>query len=273
MASPGAVAADYSIDAFNYATDSENRMHNDDTAPKYGFRGGLVPGIGVYGYMTRAMVETLGADWLSHGCADVRFLKPVYDGERVVVSSAWEEDGTGAVKVSLMNPDGVLCGVGTASLVSLPDLPDGSVFSHDAPPDYDSRPEASLEALPAGSDLGAFEVALDNDMMTEFVESMRESSSALTAASTACHPAFYPSMANEILVRNVSLGPWIHAGSAVNHFSMPRMGATLLVQGRVVEAYERKGHEMVVLDVLLSANGAPLASVRHTAIIRPRVAA
>ncbi len=96
---------------------------------------------------------------------------------------------------------------------------------------------------------------------------------ALAVASTACHPAYYPSMANEILVRNVALGPWIHAGSLVHHFAVPSMGATLLVQGRVLEAYERKGHEMVVLDVLISTDGAPLASVRHTAIIRPRVAA
>lgn len=273
MASPGTAAADYSIEAFNYATDSENRMHNDDTAPKYGFRGGLVPGIGVYGYMTRAMVESLGGDWLTRGRADVRFLKPVYDGERVVVSSAWDEEETGAVKVSLVNPEGVVCGVGTAGLVASSELPPVSEFSHNSPPEYDSRPEASLDKLPAGADLGAFEVALDKAMMTEFVNSMRESSSALSAASTPCHPAYYPSMANEILVRNVALGPWIHAGSLVNHFAVPEMGTTLLVQGRVAEAFERKGHEMVVLDVLISTDGAPLASVRHTAIIRPRVAA
>lgn len=273
MASAGTAAADYSIEAFNYATDSENRMHNDDTAPKYGFRGGLVPGIGVYGYMMRAMVETFGGDWLSRGRADVRFLKPAYDGERVVVSSAWDDEEAGVVKVSLVNPEGVLCGAGTASLVESPKAPPASEYSLKAVPEYDSRPDATLVTLSAESDLGAFEVTLDADTMTEFVDSMRESLPTLFADSTACHPAYYPSLANEILVKNVVLGPWIHAGSSVRHFSVPVAGAKMVVQGRVAESFERKGHDIVVLDVLISADGAPVATVQHTAIIRPRVAA
>jgi acyl dehydratase len=56
-------------------------MHNDDTAPKYGFRGGLVPGVGVYGYMAPLMAAAFDPDWLTRGHAEVRFLKPVYDGE------------------------------------------------------------------------------------------------------------------------------------------------------------------------------------------------
>ncbi len=273
MANADTAASDYFVDAVNYATDSENRMHNDDTAPKYGFRGGLVPGIGVYGYMNRAMVESLGSDWLTRGRTEVRFLKPVYDGERVCVQSAWDDNSNGVVKVSLMNPDGVLCGAGTASLVDAPATPTAAAYSMKSVPDYESRPDASLDALPAGSDLGAFEVELDADTMAEFVQSMCETSPALFTKATACHPAYYPSLANEILVRNVALGPWIHAGSAVQHFATPELGTTLLVQGRVEEAYERKGHEMVVLDVCISANNAPVATVQHTAIIRPRVAA
>ncbi len=270
MSNTGTIAADYFIEAFNYATDSENRMHNDDTAPKYGFRGGLVPGIGVYGYMNRAMVETLDGDWLARGRTDVRFLKPVYDGERVRVQSSWDDESPGVVKVSLLNADGVLCGTGTASLVESPEVPKASAYSLKPTPEYESRPDASLDALPAGSDLGSFELENAANTMQEFIESMRESSSTLSAG---CHPAYYPSLANEILVRNVALGPWIHAGSSVQHFAVPNVGSTLLVQGRVVEAYERKGHEMVVLNVLISADGRTIAAVKHTAIIRPRVAA
>lgn len=273
MASTRIAAADYAIDAFNYATDSENRMHNDDTAPKFGFRGGLVPGIGVYGYMTRAMVETFGSEWLSRGRAEVRFLKPVYDGERVVVSSVWDQDEDGLARISLVNPEGVLCGAGTASLVTSPTTPEATAYALGEVPEYESRPDASLEALPVDADLGAFDTLLDLETMTEFVNSMRESSPALFATSTACHPAYYPSLANDILVKNVALGPWIHAGSAVQHFAVPNADARVVVQGRVAESFERKGHDIVVLDVLISADDAPVATVKHTAIIRPRVAA
>jgi len=185
----------------------------------------------------------------------------------------WDDEEAGVVKVSLVNPEGVLCGAGTASLVESPEAPQASLYSLKAVPEYDSRPDATLDALPAGSDLGAFEIALDADTMTEFVDSMRESLPALSAASTACHPAYYPSLANEILVKNVALGPWIHAGSSVQHFAVPSAGANMVVQGRVAESFERKGHDIVVLDVLISADRTAVATVRHTAIIRPRVAA
>jgi hypothetical protein len=42
-------------------------------------------------------------------------------------------------------------------------------------------------------------------------------------------------------------------------------------RGRIVDCFERKGHEFVVLDILLTADGArPVQQVRHTAIYRPR---
>ena len=41
--------AGYTITAHNPATGSENRIHADDVARRYGFRGGLVPGVTVYG--------------------------------------------------------------------------------------------------------------------------------------------------------------------------------------------------------------------------------
>ena len=39
----------YTITARNPAAESENRIHADDVARRYGFRGGLVPGVIVYG--------------------------------------------------------------------------------------------------------------------------------------------------------------------------------------------------------------------------------
>ena len=33
--------ASYEVKAFNYAFDSENKIHSDDVASRYGFKGGL----------------------------------------------------------------------------------------------------------------------------------------------------------------------------------------------------------------------------------------
>ena len=39
----------YRVRAHNIAADSENKIHDDSVARQYGFAGGLVPGVVVYG--------------------------------------------------------------------------------------------------------------------------------------------------------------------------------------------------------------------------------
>src|SRR6202051_5364429 len=41
----------YSVVAYNTAKLSENKMHDDQVARRFGFSGGLVPGVDVMGYM------------------------------------------------------------------------------------------------------------------------------------------------------------------------------------------------------------------------------
>ena len=53
-------AARYEVRAHNAATASENKIHDDDVARRYGFSGGLVPGVTLYAYMTRPVVDALG---------------------------------------------------------------------------------------------------------------------------------------------------------------------------------------------------------------------
>src|SRR5579871_327346 len=76
----------FHVCAVNTASDSENRIHEDSVAASYGFRGGLVPGVTVYGYMASAVIEHLGPDWLHRGAMDVRFHEPVYAGDPVEIT-------------------------------------------------------------------------------------------------------------------------------------------------------------------------------------------
>ena len=70
---------------------------------------------------------------------------------------------------------------------------------------------------------------------------------------------------------NVALGPWIHTGSDVQNFGLLHDGSRLSARGRVAELSERKGHDLVDLDVLLVADGVrPVMHVRHSAIYRLR---
>src|SRR6266581_2369071 len=54
----------YRVTAYNTAHDSENKIHDDATARRFGFGGGLVPGVDVYGYITHMPVARWGRAWL-----------------------------------------------------------------------------------------------------------------------------------------------------------------------------------------------------------------
>ena len=63
----------YHVSAYNTAKASENKIHDDATAKRFGFRGGLVGGVHVYAYMTHLPVQRWGRAWLERGTGDCRF--------------------------------------------------------------------------------------------------------------------------------------------------------------------------------------------------------
>jgi hypothetical protein len=65
----------YRVEAFNASKESENKIHDDTVARRFGFRGGLVPGVDVYAYMTHLPVLRWGRAWLERGTAECRLLR------------------------------------------------------------------------------------------------------------------------------------------------------------------------------------------------------
>ena len=68
------------VSTYNTSKFSENKIHDDTVACKYGFSGGLVPGVDVLAYMLHMPVAKWGRDFLERGLIEARFVKPVYDG-------------------------------------------------------------------------------------------------------------------------------------------------------------------------------------------------
>ena len=75
----------YRLQAYNRSHDSENKIHDDAVARRYGFTGALVPGVEVYAYMMHLPVRRWGRAFLERGLIEARFVKPVYDGETAEV--------------------------------------------------------------------------------------------------------------------------------------------------------------------------------------------
>ena len=85
------------LTAFNTASESENKIHDDAVASRFGFTGGLVPGVDVFAYMAHAPIALWGEAWLNGGGMQARFGKPVYDGDDVTVTG----DADGADRLAL----------------------------------------------------------------------------------------------------------------------------------------------------------------------------
>jgi hypothetical protein len=279
--------------AHNFATTSENRIHGDEVARRYGFAGGLVPGVASYAYLCRPSLELLGDAWLASGEISVKLVHPVYDGDIVEALARRQPEGQGELLLELRDSAGDVCATGTAALSATPEAghADGELPLTPAPP-LDTRPDASLDELRPGRQLASLDV-LDalrregeelaaGDLRRFLADRYRDPEPRYLDTSGPLHPALAPELANQVLARSVRLGPWIHASSHTRHFA-PLRPDGLHARGRVAKAYERNGHEIVELDVRLygfvEGDIAPpgearparlLAQVHHRAIIRPR---
>src|ERR1700712_1452281 len=137
--------APYSVDAYNMSWDSENKIHDDAVAKRFGFSGGLVPGVDVYGYMMHQAVARWGRAWLEHGTASVRLIKPVYDGNVADITAMESPAGLGIQVES----KGILCATGRADLPP-PVLPPAPAVFQAAAVRAD-RPPASRQPPAEGS--------------------------------------------------------------------------------------------------------------------------
>ena len=259
----------YQVKAYNTAHSSENKIHDDAVARKFGFSGALVPGVDVYAYMMHLPVSRWGRAFLERGTAECRFANPVYDGEMAEV--AGRDDGD--AMVIEVTSGGKSCATGSARLpAQAAAVPALDRFPAAHPPAADKRPAASPATLPAGGCLGSIPLEMTGELVAGYLRDVRETDD-LYAREGLVHPGTVLRMCNLALLRNVLLGPWIHVGSAVQNFSAARVGETLTARSSVAANYERKGHLFVELEVLVLSDAArPVAQVRHTAIYRPRQA-
>ncbi len=257
--------AAYEVKAFNTAAASENKIHDDAVARRFGFRGALVPGVEVYAYMAHMPVARSGRAWLEGGAADCRFLKPVYDGA-VARVTAREQDRGLALGVESA---GERCATGCAFMPSdrrpapaVDALPTGT------PPA--ERPPASETSLAPGRALGIRPLTIDRAMLAAYLDAVREIDP-LYAAEGLVHPGQILRLANQALVQNVVLGPWIHVGSKVRNHAVARIGERLTLRSRITSNVVNKGHAIVEFDAIVVADGArTIAEISHAAIWRPR---
>jgi hypothetical protein len=249
--------------AFNTATASENKIHDDAVASRFGFTGGLVPGVDVFAYLAHTPMAKWGKDWLTGGSMQARFVKPVYAGDPTTVTATDTPDG---IEMSV-SARGGLCATGSARLRGTP-IP-SALLGTAAMPTAEDRPPASLKSLPPGLTLGTLRETYTRYEGLAHIEAVRDEASLYDGGRIA-NAAWLLRRANYVLADNVKLGPWIHVESAIDMHSLLHDGEELEVRARVADNVETKGHLMVILDVQMLSAERMIMSCRHLAIYEPR---
>lgn len=254
----------YAVRAHNPATASENKIHDDEVARRYGFAGGLVPGVTVYAYMTHPVVATFGRTWIERGTMSARFVRPCYEGDDVTVD-AGTRDGDGVLELTARRGGDEVIATGAASLPS-PAVDPPSLDAFPIAPLPDERPPATHALLAALGELGSWEATFRAEHVPAFLDEICEDL-ALYRDEGLAHPGYLLLSANSILVANVRLGPWMHVGSEVTNFGIVEDGDRVSTRGHITDLFERKGHQFAELALLLVANDSrPVQHVRHTLI-------
>jgi hypothetical protein len=254
----------YRVEAFNTAKASENQIHDDAVARRFGFGGGLVPGVDVYAYMAHQPVAHWGRAWLERGAAECRFQKPVYDGDIATVTAT----ATAAGLDLRVDSHGEICATGRASLLDRPPARPEPFAEPPLPPT--DRPPASEETLAVGTLLGICPLPITRDLVEQCLSDLRETET-LYLNDGLAHPVIIARTGNWALNHNVVLGPWMHVGSKLQHFAAAQIGEELSVRACITGNYEHKGHRFVDVDVQVLANERiPIARIAHTAIWLPR---
>ena len=260
-------------EAYNQSQESENRIHSDEVAREYGFRGGLVPGVTVSAYLIHPGVEAWGLDWLTRGRASAVVGKPLYDGRpfRVEVSDATER----SYRAVLIDEESVECA--TAS-VELPEtVPPPPEFRGDPRIDEGyERPQGTRDVMEGLRKQAMRALRARWDKTAGIVSYLRDPSGMpqpLRAdGGSYANPANTLGITNWALAANVKISPWLHLQTDSQNYAPIPPGSELVAEVAIGDLFERKGHEFVDLDVAVyfEATREAVMSARLRAIYRMR---
>jgi hypothetical protein len=269
----------WSDKAFNSVPESENRIHSDEVAAQYGFRGALVPGVTVSAYLLHPAVSAWGEAWLERGRARVVVHSPVYDREmfRVEVSEA----SSSSYEAELFDPTGVRC---ASAQVELPDPGDPGIPGVVPPPPrlrHDpilergfDRPKASRAVMEQAQKDGLSAMRArwnESAEITSYLEDPARMASCFSELGLA-NPAFVLGLTNWALAGNVRMSPWLHLQTDSQNYRPIAANTELVVESTIADLFQKKGHEFIDVDMNIfdRADEAPVARVRLRAIYKLR---
>ncbi|MEM7468360.1 MAG: MaoC family dehydratase [Pseudomonadota bacterium] len=253
----------------NDAADTGNPMHDPRAARAMGFKGAVVPGVTVYGYVSHLMMSHFGEQWLSSGYANVRFRQPVIADEEIKIVGKPVKD---VLEAEVRNSEGVITTIARGALSGevAPAFQSGGALNNRLMPSANFEPGDKWPATETGFRqarvLRSFNTELPHDAHSAFCTEMRDTH---TAYQHALHPAWLLRQANIIVDNNFALGAWIHTESEIANLALAPINQPIEIRAEVVDLFERKQNQFADLDVVMLIAGdasRPIMRVQHRAI-------
>ena len=260
-APPDRAMPSYEVIARNHSTAHENRIHSDEVAKQYGFKGALVPGVAVYGHLTRPLAERFGRDFLSRSIVALRLIKPAYDGDRLRIDLS-EDDGQHLAQCH--NQEGTLLAVLRVQLsneVPPPETP----LSLGKRAKRRGRVEINWAVVKEGEPYPVWDWEISPAENRRFCEQIADD---LALYEALVHPHAILSIANQALTREFVMPAWIHTASEVRHRQALQVGDSVAVRAVPMEKWRRKGHEFVRLYIDVHRDQILTTEIFHTAIFK-----
>ena len=281
---PGQRFPERTVVAQNTAADEAGSIHDDASAARLGYRGGLVPGVTLLAYLTPTLIVAFGAAWPQRGRLRARFLRPAYDGETLRVSSTVSraDDGDVALDCRVGRADGAAC-VEAEAGCSLTEQPveakpwrSAIPVAGPAVPPGGGLPPLAPEHMTVGQELSPLTYRLSLAESAAWAGAAGDGSAWYRDASPfgggpIVHPAWFARDAIYLLRHNFAYKATIHAATDLAYLSAGWPDRDYAVYGYVVDLYERKGNGYAVLDTLtVDQDGREIARNRHTSVITLR---
>lgn len=237
--------------ALNTAPDSENQIHSDDLAKRYGFKGGLVPGVTVSAYLLHPVIESSGMAWLEKGYANCKITSPLYDGENFEVISEILREGQ--TNTFLKNEDGKI--IANAESKILENMPSKPKYRGDLLIQEEFKaPIASFAEWKKLKKEGckAFKFHWGGDNPLIYLSDEKKLPLILQPSKSGhANLSFLLGCANWILAGNAFMNPWVHLETKSQNYKAVSIETTLIAEMSVIDFYEKKGHEFIEVEVNL----------------------
>lgn len=266
----GQVPAPISLIARNSAHASDNKIHSDEEARRFGYRAALVPGVTLYAYMTRLVVPYFGADWLARGAATIACLRPIYAGDHITCTATLRrEDGGEVLDLACTRDDGTIGATATAWIPTEPGLMDTALPDLSPRETEAVKPPLTPDSVPIGRPLNPLDSHFTADAVAAYLTETSDPG-VLYGERAVLPPGMLAGRQARLLRHNFTFGPSIHTASLIQHLAPAPAPAQYRTGGVIRETRERNGHHYLVLDALTTADGAPVARIRHTSIFQVR---